>query len=419
MASPAERATAVSRGERRPRILILVENLSVPFDRRVWQESRALVDAGYHVDVICPKGDKRDTESFAEIDGVSIHRYQLRPATGGPTGFIREYGVALFHTFRLALKLNLRNRYVAVHACNPPDILFLPVLFMRLRRAKFVFDHHDLVPELFLSRFNEKKTPLYRLSMITEWLTFKLAHGVISTNESYRTVAIERGGKDPSRVQVVRSAPDLSRFVDAAADPSRRRGKKHLACYLGVMGPQDGIDYALRAVAHLKEQRDDFHVVFIGGGDAYDDMVALASDLELDEVVEFTGRISDAELATLLSTADIGLAPDPRNPLNDVSTMNKIMEYMALGLPLVSFDLVEARVSAGPAAAYAEANNEAQFADLMGELFDDTNRREEMIKAGIERVSGELSWNVSKANLVSFYSRLLGERGLGGTDING
>ena len=186
------------RGDRRPRILILVENLSVPFDRRVWQESRALVDAGYDVDVICPKGDKRDTESFAEIDGVSIHRYPLRPATGGPAGFIREYGLALFHTFRLALKLNVRNRYVAVHACNPPDILFLPVLFMRLRRTKFVFDHHDLVPELFLSRFSEKKTPLYRLSMVTEWLTFRLAHGVISTNESYRTVAIERGGRTPA-----------------------------------------------------------------------------------------------------------------------------------------------------------------------------------------------------------------------------
>ena len=184
------------------------------------------------------------------------------------------------------------------------------------------------------------------------------------------------------------------------------------------MGPQDGIDFTLRAVAHLKAQRDDFHVVFIGGGDAYDDMVALANNLELDDVVEFTGRIPDAELATLLSTADIGLAPDPRNPLNDVSTMNKIMEYMALGLPLVSFDLVEARVSAGPAAAYADANDEAQFAELMGELFDDTNRREEMIKSGTERMSGELSWDVSKANLVSFYARLLGKRGVADSDPN-
>ena len=391
-----------------PRILIIVENLSVPFDRRVWQESKALRDAGYGVDVICPMGTKRDTEPFAEIEGIRIHRYPLRPATGGPAGYAREYGLALWHTFRLALKLNRRHRYAAVHACNPPDILLWPVLPMRLRGTKFVFDHHDLVPELFLSRFHERKTLLYRLSMLAERLTFALAHGVISTNESYRRVAIERGRMDPDDVQVVRSAPEVARFDTAEPDESRKKGKPFLACYLGVMGPQDGIDYALRAIASLAETRDDFHTIFVGSGDAFDDMVALSHELGLDDVVEFTGRVSDEELATILRTADVGLAPDPLNPLNDVSTMNKIMEYMALGLPLVSFDLVEARVSAGDAAVYATPNDEVEFGSLIGSLFDNPDERARMVEIGAARMAGELSWQTSRENLVAFYARLLG-----------
>lgn len=390
-----------------PRILILVENLSVPFDRRVWQESTALRDAGYEVDVICPRGRTRDTEAYTELDGIRIHRYPLRPATGGPAGYVREYGLALWHTARLARRLGRRHRYAAVHACNPPDILLLAVLPLRLRGTRFVFDHHDLVPELFLSRFRHRRTPLYWLSRLAERLTFALAHGVISTNESYRRTAIERGGKDPDDVQVVRSAPDVSRFATARPDPTRKRGKTHMACYLGVMGPQDGIDYLLRAVAVLSRRRDDFHIVLVGSGDAFDDMVALSRELGLDDVVEFTGRVSDEELATILSTADVGLAPDPKNPLNDLSTMNKIMEYMALGLPIVSFDLVEARVSAGPAALYATPNDEAEFAELVGRLFDDPAERERMVATGAARIAGDLSWDVSRRNLVDFYDRLL------------
>ena len=227
------------------RILILVENLSVPFDRRVWQESRALTEAGHEVTVICPRGSKRDTEPYALIEGVEIHRYPLEAATGGPAGYLREYGTALWHTMRLAWQLDRERPFDVVQACNPPDLLFLVALPLKLRGARFVFDHHDLVPELFRSRFGAGG-PLLRATELLEKATFRLADHVISTNESYRRVAQGRGGVAPARTTVVRSAPDLTRFVPVAPDDTLRRGRRHLVCYLGVMGPQDGVDYALR-----------------------------------------------------------------------------------------------------------------------------------------------------------------------------
>lgn len=392
------------------RILILVENLSVPFDRRVWQESLALTAAGYDVTVICPQGTKQDTEPEATIDGVRILRYPLRAATGGPAGYVREYGQALRHTFRLARVARRAGRIDAVHACNPPDLLFLVGLPFKLRGAKFVFDHHDLVPELFLSRFPGKGKLLFRVSALLERITFAFADGVISTNESYRRVAIERGKMRPERVSVVRSAPDLSRFVTRDPDPSLRRGKAHLAAYIGVMGPQDGVDYALRALAHLRHEigRTDLHAIFMGTGDAFDEMVALSRELGLEGCVEFTGRVPDEFVQRCLSTADVCLSPDPKNPLNDVSTMNKVVEYMAMGRPLVSFELVEARVSAGEAALYAPANDERAFAALVDELLRDPERRRTMGEFGRARVEADLSWEVSRRNLVAFYERLLG-----------
>jgi glycosyltransferase involved in cell wall biosynthesis len=389
-------------------VLILVENLSVPFDRRVWQESRALVEAGHRVTVICPRGAKQDTEPEATIDGVRILRYPLKAATGGPAGYVREYALALFHTARLAVKVRLRDRVDVVQACNPPDLLFLVALLLKPFGAKFVFDHHDVVPELFLSRFPGRTTLLHQVAYLLERITFRLADGVISTNESYRRIAIERGGCAPDTVQVVRSAPDLDRFVQRKPDPGLRRGRRHLAAYIGVMGPQDGVDYALRALAALRaDGRDDLTSIFMGSGDAYDDLVALRDELGLADCVEFPGRVSDEFLQTCLSTADVCISPDPRNPLNDVSTMNKVVEYMAMGKPLVSFDLIEARVSAGAAAVYAPANDETQFAKLLDELLDDPERRAEMGRTGRERVENELSWTTSRQNLVGFYERLL------------
>ncbi len=393
-------------------ILILVENLSVPFDRRVWQESRALVDAGYAVTVICPMGAHTDREPEVFLEGVHILRYPLRAATGGPSGYPREYGAALWRTLRLAARVRRGSPIHVVHACNPPDLLFLVALMLRPGGTRFVFDHHDLVPELFQSRFPEGGKVLYWLTRGLERLTFACAEAVISTNESYRQVAIQRGGMSPERVVVVRSGPDLTHFVRCPPDPGLRRGKQYLAAYLGVMGPQDGVDYALRALRILREHlgRDDLHCIFMGSGDAFDEMSALSKELGLDDMVEFTGRVPDEFVQQCLSTADVCLSPDPRNALNDVSTMNKVVEYMAMGRPLVSFDLKEARVSAGDAACYAPPNDEAAFAAAIDRLLRDPDLRETMGASGRRRVETDLSWDNSRRTLVDFYDRLLKDK---------
>ncbi|WP_370970347.1 glycosyltransferase family 4 protein [Amycolatopsis sp. cg9] len=382
--------------------LILVENLSVPFDRRVWQESTTLRDAGWEVHVICPQGTKRDTEAEAVVDGVHIHRYPLKAATGGPAGYLQEYGSALWHTLRLARKVGPVD---VVHACNPPDLLYVVAKVLKRHGAKFVFDQHDLCPELYLSRFDRGQDLLYRGVCALERATYRAADVVISTNESYKQVARIRGGKRPEDVFVVRSAPVVERFHEVPAEPELKKGKPFMLAYLGVMGPQDGVDYALRALAKLRDEvgRTDWHAVFVGSGDAFDDMVALSAKLGLANQVEFTGRISDEDLVRYLSTADVCLSPDPLNPLNDVSTMNKVMEYMAMSKPIVSFELREARVSAGDAAVYAPANDESAFAKLVSQLLDDPEERVRMGKLGQARVAGALSWENSAKNLLAAY----------------
>ncbi|PXY17073.1 glycosyltransferase WbuB [Prauserella coralliicola] len=383
--------------------LVLVENLSVPFDRRVWQECTTLRDAGWEVHVICPQGTKRDTERETIIDGVRIHRYPLRAATGGPAGYVQEYGSALWHTLRIARRV---GRVDVVHACNPPDLLFLVARMLKRRGARFVFDQHDLVPELYLSRFGRGKDLLYRGVCALERATYRAADVVIATNESYRAVALTRGGKSPEDVFVVRSAPAIERFHQVPPEPELKHGKPHLLCYLGVMGPQDGVDYALRALASLRDDlgRTDWHAAFIGSGDTFDAMVTLSRELGLADHVEFTGRIPDTDLVRYLSTADVCLSPDPLNPLNDVSTMNKIMEYMAMSRPIVSFDLKEARVSAGDAAVYAPANDVREFAKLTARLLDDPEERARMGALGHERVNGPLSWRNSAKALLAAYA---------------
>jgi glycosyltransferase involved in cell wall biosynthesis len=395
----------VSRGN----VLILVENLSVPFDRRVWQEAVSLRRAGFDVVVVSPRGRSYDCDAFEELDGVEIHRYALSPAAGNGLGYLREYGVAFWQTAKLGLRLGSRRRFDIVQACNPPDFLLLSVLPLKLRGARFIFDHHDLVPELYLSRFKNRRNLLYLTTRLLEWTTFRLADVVISTNESYRAVALSRGRRAPEDVFVVRSAPDLTRFRQTEPDPELKRGKDFLLVYLGVMGPQDGVDHALHALAFLKEHRQDWHATFVGDGDARPAMLRLATDLGLSDV-EFVGRIPDDELACVLSTADICLAPDPKNPLNDLSTMNKIVEYMAIGRPIVSYDLTEARVSAGEAALYAQPNSERSFAAAIAELLDDPERRARMGAAGRRRVEQLLSWRQSEEALLAAYERALAGR---------
>jgi glycosyltransferase involved in cell wall biosynthesis len=393
-------------------VLILVENLPVPFDRRVWQESRALIEAGYAVTVICPMGSQA-TEADVVLEGIHVLRYPLRPAQGGPLGFVREYAAAMFHTARLALRAHRADPVDVVHACNPPDLFFLVALLLRPSGARFVFDHHDLVPELFLSRFAGGGKALYWVTRVLERLTFACTDGVIATNESYRAVATGRGRVHPSKVVVVRSGPDLSRFVQCPPDPELRRGKRHLAAYLGVMGPQDGVDYALRALRSLRTDlgREDLHCIFMGTGDVQEQMMQLSADLGLEDMVEFTGRVPDEFVQRCLSTADVCLSPDPKNPLNDLSTMNKVLEYMAMGRPVVSFDLTEARVSAGDAAVYAAADDEAEFASRIDELLRNEELRVAMGRRGRQRIETFLSWEHSRRALVEFYDHLVASRG--------
>jgi glycosyltransferase involved in cell wall biosynthesis len=389
--------------------VILVENLSVPFDRRVWQEAKALSNAGYDVTVICPQGRRQDREPHALIDGVDIHRYPLTAAGRGAVSYAREYGSALRATLGRLRALGRRRPFDVVHACNPPDLLVLTALPAKRAGAAVVFDQHDLVPELYRSRFGGRGA-LYAATRAAEWAAFRVADVVLATNESYRGVATGRGRKRPEDVFVVRSAPDLGRFAPVPPNTALRRSKEHLLVYLGVMGPQDGVDHALRALADLQRVRNDWHAIFVGEGDVFEDMKGLARDLSLDGAVEFTGRIPDDQLIEILSTADVCLAPDPKNPLNDVSSMNKIVEYMAVGRAIVSYDLREARVSAGAAAAYAAADDPADFAREIAELLDAPDRRTEMGRIGRERVAGELSWSRSEERLLAAYERALERR---------
>ena len=392
------------------RALILVENLSVPMDRRVWQECRALRDAGWEVAVVCPQGQKQDRAEREVLEGVEIRRYPLTTAAGGASGYVREYGTAFRHTARLVRSLAAERPFDVVQACNPPDLLFLTALSQRRRGARFVFDQHDLVPELYLSRFGRGRDTLYRAVCAAERLTYRLAHVVISTNESYRQVALTRGRKRPEDVFVVRSAPELDRFSPVTPDPALKDGDPYLLAYLGVMGPQDGVDYALRALARLHARRQDWRMIFLGGGDVLPEMRELARELGLADRVSFTGRVPDEEVQRVLSTADLCLAPDPKNPLNDVSTMNKILEYMAMKRPVVSFDLVEARTSAGEAALYAEPNDVDSFAQAIETLLDDAPRRRTMGELGHKRIAGPLSWERSRESYLAAYERALAQR---------
>jgi glycosyltransferase involved in cell wall biosynthesis len=393
----------------RRHILILVENLSVPADRRVWQECRALTDAGFRVTVICPTGDDHDREREVVIDGVHILRYPLRGSNGGPLSYLREYSTALWHTLRLALRVRRTGRIDVVQACNPPDLLFLIALVLRFGGTRFVFDHHDLVPELFISRFPNRGRALYWVTRIAERLTFAAADAVISTNENYRRIAIERGKKAPEQVVVVRSAPDLSRFVSHVPDAGLRRGKPFLLAYLGVMGPQDGVDYALRAVQLLRTEigRDDVHCVLMGAGDSLNELITLSEELGVSDIVDFAGWVGDEYIGRCLSTADVCLSPDPITPFNNMATMNKVVEYMAMGRPVVSFDLAETRVSAGDAAVYIGANDVLAFANAIDDLLNDPERRRQMGELGRLRVEQDLSWEVSRRALIQFYQRFL------------
>jgi glycosyltransferase involved in cell wall biosynthesis len=387
------------------RILILLQNEPVPSDRHVWNQATALTRSGYEVTVICPTGERRDREPHDRIDGVEIHRYEPRRADESTVGYALEYLAALWSIRRLARRLARERPFDLVHACSPPDFLLLAALGLRRRGARFVFDHHDLTPELYLSRFGGGL--LYRVTLAAEQVAFRSADVVLSVNDSYRRVAIERGRRDPADVAVVRTGPDLTRFVPTEPDPKLKRGKRFLLSYAGVMGPQDGVDQALLALAELHRLRQDWHAVFMGDGDVYEEMRARAREVGLAECVEFTGWVEHETIGRVLSSSDVCLAPEPSNPLNEVSSMVKLSEYMAMSRPIVSFDLAESRFGAGEAALFVAPEDHAGFAHAISELLDDPDRRAAMGRAGRARVEDVLAWEHQERSLLAAYSRAL------------
>ena len=393
----------------RPRVLIIVQNLPVPFDRRVWLECNALTAAGYDVTVVCPKG--KNDPSHQILDGVTLLKYRPYAPGGRAVGFVMEYAYSFLATARLVFRARRQGPFDVIQACNPPDIFWPIARWLRRRDgSRFVFDHHDLCPELFDSRFPEGKQLPRRGLVALERATFRTADQVVSTNASYAEIALRRGDKRPADVTVVRTGPDPERLRRRETVPPLRRGREHLVAYIGVMGPQDGVDLAIRAAAYVVHDigREDVSFTFMGAGDCYDEIVALRDTLGLQDYVELPGRVPDETVIEVLSTADVGLSPDPKNPLNDVSTMNKTLEYMAFGMPVVAFDLKETRVSANGAGCYVASGDVAAYARAIVALLDDAEKREDMGREGRLRIEKELGWPHQRDAYVGVYDRLVG-----------
>jgi glycosyltransferase involved in cell wall biosynthesis len=392
------------------RIALLVENNAYPFDVRVRREAHALRDAGHDVSVISPRGPG---QSWVEnLDGVAVFRFPAPPSASGLFGYVFEFGYATFAMFLLTIWVFTRRGLDVIHAANPPDTLFVIGAFFRCFGVKFVFDHHDIAPETYLSRFNKQENLISRALRGLERCSYAVANVVIATNESYRQLALERGGKRSEQVFIVRNGPSID-FCALPPDPALKARAKHIVGYIGTMGPQDGVDYWLRAIHHMVYtlERRDFLAVLIGSGDAMESLIRLAQDLRIEPFVWFTGRIPDVEARTILSTATACIHPDPLNALNDRSTMNKMMEYMALAKPTASFDLKEARFSAGDAAIYAQPNDEADFARKVCWLLDNPSDGERMGRIGMRRVADRLAWEHSVPELLRAYEVGLGFAG--------
>ncbi|MCP1729880.1 glycosyltransferase family 4 protein [Bradyrhizobium elkanii] len=397
----------MSRAEPSPRrILIIVENLPVPFDRRVWCEATSLRKAGYEVSVICPKGRGHD-ESYECLEGIHIYRHPMPVEARGIAAYLIEYPVALFWETLLAIKVAWKHGFDVIQGCNPPDLIFLIGLLFKLGGKRFVFDHHDVNPELYEAKFGRRDF-FWQLLRLVEYLTFKTASISIATNESYREIAIARGGMPANRVFVVRSGPNLDRVRSRPADPAWRRGRRYSVGYVGVIGQSEGIDLLLQSIGHIVHDlgRTDIQFNIAGTGPEWNAVVKLCEEMQLSDYVNFTGAIADDALFTMLSTADVCVNPDRVTPMNDISTMNKIMEYMALGRPIVQFDVREGRRSALDASLYAAKNDPRDFASKIITLIDDPSLRQSMGAFGRNRVERALSWTHEEPKLLAAYESL-------------
>ena len=387
------------------KILIIVENLPVPFDTRVWKEATSLHSNGYDVTVLCCRG-KGYERNFEVIDGVRIYRHHLPKEGNSPFGYAWEYSCALFWEFLYSWWIYLRHGFQVIQACNPPDNIFLVALPFKLFGVKYIFDFHDANPELFIAKY-EKKGLLYQILLWFEKMTFRVSDVVIATNNSYKNIAITRGGLDPGNVFVVRNGPDLKTFKGVPPNPALKYGKNYLVGYVGTMSIQEGLDILLKAAQHIKKMgRGDIHFTCVGGGPSLSQLRKMVQDMNLGDMVNFTGRIPDDQLVQILSTADVCVNPDKPCEMNSISTMIKIMEYMALSKPIVQFDMKEGRFSAMDASLYADNGLGAEnFAAKILLLLGDSDARKRMGEFGRRRVQEELAWDYSVKNLLAAYDR--------------
>jgi len=385
------------------RVLIIVENASVPIDSRVWKEAIALRQAGYEVTALCPR-DKGCEQNYELLEDIHIYRHPVPKESESVFGYIWEYSCALFWEFVYSWKIYFRSPFQVIQGCNPPDNIVLVALPFKLLGVKYIFDHHDVNPELYFAKY-ERRDMLYRVLLWFEKLTFRFCDVVMSTNESYKEIAVTRGHKAPNDVYVVRNGPDLETFKAVPPNPALKYGKQYLVGYVGVMGAQDGLDILLDVAEHIKNLgRHDVHFTCVGGGPALPGLRQTVTEKHLSDIVNFTGRISDEDLLAVLSTADVCVNPDKPCEMNDMSTMIKIMEYMALGKPIVQFDLKEGRISAQEASLYSDTHNRVpDFANKILWLLDHPEERQKMGEFGSKRVQTDLAWEYSMENLLAAY----------------
>jgi len=392
-----------------PHVLIIVQNLPVPFDRRVWQEAVSLRKAGFGVSVICPK-KKIYTKSFELLEGVDIYRYSMIwDADKATVGFFVEFICCWLASLWLAIKIYTRRPFHAIHACNPPDTYFALALLFRPLGVKFVFDHHDLCPEMYVAKGRPRQGLLYRGLLLLERLTLRSAHAAIAVNESHRDIALTRGGVDPCKITIVRSGPRRVWSEVEAVRPELKLDRRFLVVFLGEMGSQDGVDHLLRAIRHYADSYPrEVLFTLIGGGPEQHRMIEMAHELGIDDWVTFTGRVTqDNLLWQYLATADLCIAPDPFSEYGDLSTTNKIIEYLAFGKPVVAYDLTEHRRTALDAAQYVEPNDAFKLSIATHELLMDPERRSAMGSFGQRRFRAHLAWENSEQELIALYSRLL------------
>jgi len=386
-------------------ILIIVENLPVPFDRRVWQEANTLKDNGAKVSIICPKM-KDYTAAYEVINGIEIYRHSLPIEARGAIGYLLEYSVALFWEFFLSWKIFFKKRFNVIHGCNPPDLVFLVALCFKIFGVQYVFDHHDINPELYIAKFKSKGF-LYEMIILFERLTFAAADFSIATNESYKEIAIKRGKMAEDKIQIIRSGPKLDRLKLLPPDIKFFKGRKYLVGYVGVIGGQEGIDLLIESVKHIVSIRKDIQFAIVGGGSDLEHMMQLSVKSGLNDFVDFYGRVPDDLMIAVLNSADVCVNPDSPTEMNNLSTMNKIMEYMALRKPVVQYDLKEGRFSAQGASLYARCGDTIDFANKIIQLIDDPESRTRMGDFAYNRVLNELSWDYEKEKLIKFYDRIL------------